>query len=138
MGQLAAGRGVWRGGAGRASLEVGGWRKEREAGFLGGPPTLNSTTTPVALRWKDTEKGSLMVTEMDVGAEEAVERDMQEEEEKGDRCDFIFCELLPALCKHSLYLHQDALSLTETSPSFNTLPDSPLPETWSFSRRCQE
>ena len=33
-----------------------------------------------------------MVTEMDVGAEEAVETVMQEEEEKGDRCDFIFCE----------------------------------------------
>jgi hypothetical protein len=82
------------------------------------------------MRWKDTEKGSLMVTEMDEGAEEAVETVMQEEEEKGDRCDFIFCELPTALCKHSLCLHQDALSWTETSPSFHTLPDSPLPETF--------
>ena len=42
---------------------------------------MKSTTTPVALRWKDTEKGSLMVTEMDLGAEEEVATHIEEEEE---------------------------------------------------------
>ena len=92
---------------------------------------MNSTATPVEFHFTDAENGWPLFDKLENPAaskrsiasvadastdDDAVvfvaeETGMEEEEEKGEKCDFIFSGMLRALCTLSLYMRQDTLSI---------------------------
>ena len=124
---------------------------------------MNSTATPVESHFTDAENGWPLFDKLENPAlskrsiasvadastdDDAVvfvaeETGTEEEEEKGEKCDFIFSGVLSALRKLSLYVRQDTLSFdcdqansaAASSPTGPPLPHkSTLPQRHSHSR----
>ena len=111
---------------------------------------MNSTATPVESHFTDAENGWPLFDKLENPAlskrsiasvadastdDDAVvfvaeETGTEEEEEIGEKCDFIFSGMLSALCKLSLYMRQHTLSFDcnqAANAAVSSLTGPPLP-----------